>query len=167
MQTPEEIALLFKGALPIDDVHQLLVPGSPMAVIWVDISERPDLQVLKLPEDTLGNGYSVCTWAYERPGSQQLRIGLRIEMHQPARFVVGLAFPVRKYLEQLKTISEGGHLWIVPGPPPDHLTGRIEMDAQEFMAQVYAYSGQGLFITLQDHLIEELRQQLADWQRLK
>src|SRR5713226_7617905 len=41
-----EIALLLKAALPIDDVDQILAPDLSFAIIWLDISERPDLQVL-------------------------------------------------------------------------------------------------------------------------
>jgi hypothetical protein len=37
----EEIALLFRSALLIDDVDQVLAPGLSFAVIWLDISERP------------------------------------------------------------------------------------------------------------------------------
>ena len=165
--SPEEIALLFRSALPIDGIDQVLLPGQNFAVIWVDLSERPDLQVLGESEATLGDGFSICTWASQNPGKQTLKIGLRIEMRQPVRFVLTLAFSVREYREQLETMSRQGNLWIVPGPPPAHLEGSMEMDAQEFMEQVYAYSGQGLFITLQDHLVDELRQVLAEWKRVK
>ncbi len=91
----EEIALLFRSALPIDDVDQVLAPGLSFAVIWVDISERPDLQVLA-EKDTLADVFSTCTWFDDSPGKQNMRMGLRVEMRQPVRFVISLAFKVRQ-----------------------------------------------------------------------
>ncbi len=166
MTDEEEITLLLKSALPIDDVDQVLSPGLDFAVVWIDISERPDLRVLA-EQDTLADGYSLCTFFYANPGKRTMRLGLRIEMREPMRFVLPLVFKVNDYIDQLTTISREGNLWIVPGPPPAHLVGTTEMNALTFLKQVAAYSGQGLFITLQDHLIVELRKRLAEWKRLK
>lgn len=41
------------------------------------------------------------------------------------------------------------------------------MTPTDFMRQVVAYSGTGLLITLQDHLVSELRQQILEWKRVK
>lgn len=162
MTDTAEIALLLKAAIPIDDVDQMLAPDLNFAIIWIDISERPDLQVLA-EQDTLADGYSLCTYFYANPGKRNMRLGLRVEMRQPVRFVLPLVFKVASYVEQLTTISLDGNLWIVPGPRPDHLVGSIDMNPATFIEKVVAYSGQGLFITLEDHMIVELRTRLAEW----
>ncbi len=166
MTDTEEIALLLRSAIPIDDVDEVLSPGFSFAVIWVDISERPDLQVLA-EKDTLTDGYSICTWFYANPGKPNMRMGLRVEMRQPVRFVLPVVFKVGEYRDQLTTISREGNFWIVPGPPPEHLMGLIEMNSTEFLDQVASYCGQGIFITLQDHMVAELRKRLTEWKRPK
>ena len=162
MAEAEEIALLLRSAIPIDDVDQMLAPDLSFAIIWIDISERPDLQVLA-EKDPLADGFSIITFFYANPGKQNMRLGMRIEMRQPVHFVLPLVFKVSDYIDQLTTISQDGNFWIVPGPPPGHFTGSTEMDSAAFLDQIVAYSGQGLFITLQDHLIAELRTRLAEW----
>jgi len=144
----------------------MLAPDLNFAIIWIDISERPDLQVLA-EQDTLADGYSLCTYFYANPGKHNMRLGLRVEMRQPVHFVLPLVFKVSKYIDQLTTMSEHGHFWVVPGPPPAHLVGSTEMNAATFIEKVVAYSGQGLFITLEDHMIVELRERLAEWKHSK
>lgn len=44
MMEDMDIGLLLRSALSIDDIDQLLMPPNDgMSIIWVDISERPDL----------------------------------------------------------------------------------------------------------------------------
>ena len=166
MMDAAEIALLLKAAIPIDDVDQMLAPGLSFIVIWIDISERPDLQVLA-EKDGLADGYSICTYFYANPGKRNMRLGLRVEMRQPVHFVLPLVFKVSEYIDQLATMSEYGNFWVVPGPPPAHLVGSTEMNTATFIEKVMAYSGQGLFITLEDHMVVELRERLAEWKHLK
>ncbi len=113
----------------------MLAPGLSFAVIWVDISERPDLQILA-EKDTLADGFSTCTWFYDSPGKQNMRMGLRVEMRQPVHFVIALAFNVRQYVDQLTTIGQDGSFWIMPGPPPSHLASSIEMNPTTIIEQV-------------------------------
>src|SRR5712692_5423485 len=166
MMDAAEIALLLKAAIPIDDVDQILAPDLNFALIWIDISERPDLQMLA-EQDTLADGYSICTYFYANTGKRNMRLGLRVEMRQPVHFVLPLVFKVSQYVDQLTTLSLDGNFWIVPGPRPAHMVGSTEMNTTTFIEQVIAYSGQGLFITLEDHMIVELRERLAEWKRLK
>ena|SRR5260370_29942653 len=104
MTDADEIALLLKSAIPIDDIDEVLSPDLNFAVIWIDISERPDLQVLT-EKDTLTDGFSICTWFYANPGKRNMRMGLRVEMRQPVRFVLPLVFTVSEYVDQLTTIQ--------------------------------------------------------------
>ncbi len=106
-------------ALPIDDVDQVLAPGLRFAVIWVDLSEHPDIQVLA-EQDTLADGFSTGTWFYDSPGKQNMRIVLRVEIDQPIHFVIALAFNVHQCINQLMTIGRDGSFWVVPGPLPSH-----------------------------------------------
>lgn len=163
----EDVPLMLHAALPIDDVDRLMLsPTDGLAVIWVDISERPDLQVLAARHEQ-ESGYCICTWFYANPGKRNMVVGLRVEMRQPTRTVFHLAFKVERYLDQLSLIAQAGKLWIVPGPPPDHLTGTIPMTPLDFLRKVVTFSGQGLTIELEPHLVEELREQLAEWKRMK
>jgi hypothetical protein len=88
-------------------------------------------------------------------------------MKQPTQTVFTLAFKVERFVEQLSTIARYGKLWIVPGPPPVHLVGTQEMDAQTFLSQVVNFASQGVLIELEPHLIAELRTQLDEWKRIK
>src|SRR5712692_6563763 len=161
MTDAAEIALLLRSAIPIHDMDQMLAPDLSFAIIWIDISERPDLQVLT-EQDTLTDGFSLCTYFYENPGKRNMRMGLRVEMRQPVHFVLPLVFKVSEYVEQLTTISLDGNFWIVPGPRPDHLVGSTGMNPATFIEKVVASSGQGLFLTLEDHMVGELRERLAE-----
>jgi hypothetical protein len=162
-----DLGLLLRSSLPIDDIDQLLMPPNDgFSIIWVDISERPDLATLA-ERSAQEPGYAVCTWFYGNPGKRNMLIGLRIAMRQPTRAVLVLVFKVEKFLEQLATIARYGKLWIVPGPPPDHLVGRQEMDARGFTEKVIKFAGQGLFIELEPHLVAELQAQLAAWKRAR
>ena len=78
-----------------------------------------------------------------------------------------LVFKVERFVEQLSTIARYRKLWIVPGPPPTHLVGTQEMDAQTFTEKVVNVAGQGVLIELESHLVEELRTQLDEWKRIK
>lgn len=164
MDESQAVSLLLKSAIPIDAIDQMLSPDLNFAVIWVDISERPDVQVLA-EQEGMEDGFCLCTWFYENPGKRNMRIGLRIEMRQPVHFVLPLVFTVREYAKELTTMSEQGQFWIVPGLPPTHVRRTREMDAQAIITEIVAYSGQGLCITLEDHLITELREQLAEWKK--
>lgn len=43
----EDLALMLRSALLIDDIDQLMMsPTDGLAVVWVNISERPDLHAL-------------------------------------------------------------------------------------------------------------------------
>ncbi|MFL5626338.1 MAG: hypothetical protein ACJ788_12170 [Ktedonobacteraceae bacterium] len=162
-----DLGLLLRSALSIDDIDQLLMPhGDGISIIWVDISERPDLAALA-ERSAQEPGYAVCTWFYVHPGKRNMLVGLRIAMRQPTRAVLVLTFKVEKFIEQLSTMSRYGKLWIVPGPPPAHLVGTQEMDAQAFTEKVINFAGQGLFIELEPHLVAELQAQLAEWKRIK
>lgn len=162
-----EITALFQSAVPIDDIDQLMVsPHDAFSIIWIDTQDRPDLQVLS-SRNPPGEGFSICTWFYAGPGHRNMRIGLRIETRQPTHFVIVLNFKVSQYLEQLQTIARYGKLWIIPGPIPSYLVGTQTMTLSEFVNKVVNVAGQGLFVELQEHLVEELRQQLQAWQRGK
>ena len=162
-----DIALLFKTAVPIDDIDELRTgPNDAFSIIWIDTQDRPDLQVLSAKEAATP-GYSICTWFYAGPGHRNMRVGLRIETKQPSHYVIVLDFKVSQYIEQLKTIARYGKLWIIPGPIPSYLVGAQPMTANEFIRKVVNVAGQGLFVELQEHLVEELRQQLLEWERGK
>jgi hypothetical protein len=162
-----DLGLLLRSALPIDDIDQLLTPPDDgFSIIWIDISERPDLAALA-ERSMQEPGYAVCTWFYGNPGKRTMLIGLRVAMKQPTQTVFTLVFKVEKFVEQLSTIARYGKFWIVPGPPPAHLVGTQEMDAQTFTEKVVNFAGQGVFIELEAHLVEELRTQLDEWKRIK
>jgi hypothetical protein len=165
MDENASLELLVKSALPVDDVDQLQMgPRDGIAVIWVDTSERPDLQILA-EKNARSGGYAVCTWFYGNPSKLNMIIGLRVEMKQPTRNAFQVVLKVERYLDQLSLIAQSGKLWIVPGPPLAHLVGKIEMNARTFIEQVIAYSGEGLFIELEPHLVAELQSQLTTWKR--
>jgi len=162
-----DLGLMLRSALPIDDIDQLIMPPNDgMSIIWVDISERPDLAALT-ERSAQEPGYAVCTWFYGNPGKRNMLVGLRVAMKRPTNTVFVLTFKVEKFIEQLLMIARYGKLWIVPGPPPDHLVGTQEMDARTFTEKVINYSGQGVLIELEPHLAAELRTQLDEWKRRK
>lgn len=162
-----DLGLLLHSALSIDDIDQLLIPPNDgMSIIWVDISERPDLTALA-ERSAQESGFAVCIWFYGNPGKRNMLVGLRVAMKQPTNTVFTLVFKVERYVEQLLTIARYGKLWIVPGPPPAYLVGTQEMDAQTFLSQVVDVAGQGVLIELEPHLVAELQTQLDDWKRIK
>jgi len=163
----QEMELAYRTAVPVDDVDELRMSAtSGFAVVWLDISDRPDLVVLQDKERTL-DGYSVLTWFYNRPGAHNMQICLHVQMREPVQFALSLIFDVRRYISQLEAIARYGALWLVVGPPPDFLVGTQAMTAVQFTQKVASHTGNGLHISLQPHLIAELREKLAEWKRIK
>jgi hypothetical protein len=91
-------------------------------------------------------------------------IGLRVEMREPVHFTFPLVFKVSRYFEQLTTISLDGNFWVLPGPRLDGFQKMLKgRDIQGFFDQVSEARGQGLFLTLEESMVIELRKQLAAW----
>ncbi|GER90582.1 hypothetical protein KDW_47440 [Dictyobacter vulcani] len=153
-------------ALPIDEISQMNLQQQIFAVVWVDISDRPDLAILASTEQG-EESEALCTWWYAHPGKDTMQIGLRIEVQQPAHMIIQLAFKVSQYREELELLARHGKLWIVPGPPPIKVSGVVELDQRTFLTRVLDTNGQGLFVGLPEQLIQELRTQLAEWKRIK
>jgi hypothetical protein len=159
--------LMLRSALSIDDIDQLRLPPSDgMSIIWVDISERPDLAALA-GRCTQELGAAVCTWFYGNPGKRNMIVGLRVALQPPTNTVCVLAIQVERFAGTLSIVAQYGKLWIVPGPPQAHLAGTQEMDAQTIITKVVNYSGQGVLIELESHLVKELRTQLDEWKQIK
>jgi hypothetical protein len=154
-------------ALSIDDIDQLRLSRSDgISIIWVDISERPDLAALAT-RSTREAGDAVCTWFFGNPGKRNMIVGLRVALSPPTNTVFVLAFQVERFAGHLSIIAKYGKLWVVPGPPQAHLIGTQQMDAHTFLTQVVNYSGQGVLIELESHLVTALRTQFDEWKRLK
>jgi hypothetical protein len=161
----EDIRLAFDTAVPVDDVDQMMIAHNKwLAVVWLNLSDRPDLAHLA-ERHLQESGYAVCTWFFANPGKRNMHVGLYVEMRQPTRTAFSVVFKVSKYLDQLSTIAQDGLFWIMPGPPPAHLTGMQVMSAQDIINKIVAHSGNGLHIELEPHLIEELRNQLTGWKK--
>src|SRR5713101_8836435 len=119
--------VLLRSALRIDDIDQLhLPPTERISVIWVDISERPDLAALAV-RSAQESGDAICTWFSRNLGTRKMLMGLRVAMTQPTTAVFTLAFPLERFAGHLLTITKYGKLWIVPGPPLPHPVGTREM----------------------------------------
>jgi hypothetical protein len=167
MEQLPPVELMLKSALPIDDVDRLLIsPGEGISIVWVDISERPDLATLAAREAS-GDGYFIATWFYANPGKRNMIVGLRVDMCAPRRYTFHLAFKVEKFIDQLSTIAQYGRLWVIPGPPPAHLVGTQVMNFQTFSQQVIAYCGHGVALELEPRLVAELQSQLAGWRQAR
>jgi len=160
----DDMKWLLQTAVPIDDIDMIVTgPTSGLAVVWCDISDRPDLQTLAERHET-ENGYSVCQWIYGRKGEKAHIIILRVEMKKPSKTNFHLAFSPRKWSMPLHLIAQTGKLWIVPGPPPAHLVGTQWMNSGEFTQKVVAHSGKGVVIELDYNLRNELSRELSLWQ---
>lgn len=162
----EDIALMLRSALPLNDVDRVMFgPSDGLTIVWVNISERPDLQVLS-DWHFDGDGYAICSWFYAHPGKRNMVVGLRIEMRQPTRTVFHLAFNVERFMNPLSLISQTGKIWIILEPPPIHLAETMTMAAQDFTRKAAAHSGRGVMITLESRLVAELREQLTEWKQV-
>ena len=168
MPEEEELLLLFTTALPIINIDQFLYPGASTPLIWVNLSDRPDLQVLAEQGDLNQDKLFICTWFYVMPGTDMMGIGLRIKMHSPPHLSLSLVFPLKHDYEQLITLSQEGSLWVLPGPAPEDLQDMlVENDVGGFFERVSTRCGQGLFVTLAPDLVEDLRKQLAGWEKYR
>ena len=163
----EDVTLMLRSAIPIDDIDRLMFgPTDGLAVVWVNVAERPDLQVLAERHEE-ENGYCICTWFSGNAGKSNMVVGLRVEMWKPTRTVFHLVFKVAQYVDQLSLIGQAGKIWVMPGPLPTHLVCTQEMTTQDFLQKVVAFTGQGVMIELEPHLIAELHGQLEEWKRIK
>ncbi len=162
-----DLGVMLRSALSIDDIDQLRLSRSDgISVIWVDISERPDLAALAT-RSTHEAGDAVCTWFFGNPGKRNMIVGLRVALSPPTNTVFVLAFQVERFAGHLSIIARYGKLWVVPGPPQAHLIGTQQMDAHTFLTHVVNYSGQGVLIELESHLVTALRTQFDEWKQTK
>ena len=161
----ESLRLLARSALPIDNIASITIPASNdgIGVVWVDLSERPDL-VSVIEQSAQDGGHARMDWFYRYLGRRDMSIGMRIEMEYPTKTVLALMFEVEKYIEWLSMVARHGKIWILPGPIPEFLVGRSrDMHPDVFMERV----GQGLLMGFDSPSdAVELRSQLAQWEAL-
>lgn len=164
MSPEEELMALFKTALLIEGIDQFIYPGSTTILVWVNLADRPDLQVLAEQGELNKGKMFICTWFYIMPNTPMMGIGLRIKMHESPYLTFSLVFPLKYDLDSLTTLSSEGNIWILSGPRPKDLADLlVGDDATRFLEQIVERSGQGLYVTLSPDLIEELRKQLLGW----
>ena len=164
MLPEEELLLLFTTALPINSMSEILYPGASTVLVWVDLTDRSDLEILAVQGDLNKDKLFICTWFYVMPSTPLMGVGLRIKMHESPHISLSLVFPLEHYYDQLVTMSAEGSLWILPEPAPLNLASMlVGNDVAGFFERVAAHCGQGLFVELSPDLIEELRKQLASW----
>jgi hypothetical protein len=156
---------MLRSALRIDDIDQLrLSPHEGISVIWVDISERPDLAALAV-QSAHASSEAVHTCFSGTPGTQNMLVGLHIVLKRPTTAVFTLVFPLERFVGHLLTIAKYGKLWIVPGPPFPHVVGTEGMDAQTFLTHIARYAGQGVLLELESPLVRALRTQRDEWRQ--
>jgi hypothetical protein len=161
----DDLGLLLKAALPIDNIDRVLFDQHDgMMLVWVDMQERPDVALLAVRHGEQ-EGDCTCTLFSGNHNKRNMILGLRIEMLQPTRTTFHLAFKVERYLGQLSLLAQFGKIWIVPGPPPAHLTGTQEMDLQTFIEKVMHFAGQGITIELEPKLVIDLKALLDEWKQ--
>lgn len=166
-ETDLDSGVLLDTALTIDDIDQVhLSPNDEISIVWADISERPDLAVLR-DHSAQAAGDVVCTWFLKNPGKWNMIVGVRVALSRPTPTMFVLSFLMERLAGHLAMIARYGKLWIVPGPPHMHRVGMQEMETQTFLTQVVNFSGHGVLIQLEAHLVAELRTWLNDWKRLK
>jgi len=161
----DDLALLLKAALPIDNIDRVLFDTDDgMVLVWVDIQDRPDVATLAARHGE-EEGDCTCTLFSGNHNKRTMILGLRIEMRKPTQTVFHLAFKVERSIKQLSLLAQFGKLWIVPGPPPAHLTGTQAMSLQEFIEKVMHFAGQGITIELEPKLVADLSALLDEWKQ--
>src|SRR5713226_1402999 len=92
---------MLRSTLRIDDIDQLrLSPTEGISVVWVDLSERPDLAALAV-RSAQESGDAICTWFSRNLGTRKMLMGLRVAMTQPTTAVFTLAFPLERFAGHL------------------------------------------------------------------
>lgn len=161
----DDLGLLLKAALPIDNIDRVLFDQHDgMMLVWVDLQDRPDVALLAALHGE-EEGDCTCTLFSGNYNKRNMILGLRVEMRKPTHAVFHLAFKVERYIKQLSLFAQFGKLWIVPGPPPAHLTGIQSMDLQTFIEKVVDFAGQGITIELEPKLVADLKALLDDWKQ--
>lgn len=157
-----DLGVTLRSALRIDDIDQLrLSPTERISIMWVDLSERPDLAALAARDAPEPSDASVTLFS-DYPGTPKMLVGLRVSLKQPMTAVFTLVFPVEQFAGHLVTMAKYGKLWIVPGPPLPRLVGTGEMEAQTLLTQIVRYSGQGVWLELESPLMRAVRTQLDE-----
>lgn len=152
-----------KIALPVQHIDCLGSGADAVAIIWIDLSERPDL--VQVAQGHLGErGIAECTWYAPDLAQRNAHLYFRLQAQQPTQNVLILGLDLATYHTQLSRIARDRFLWIMGGPRPDYLVEEYANDPADLSERLTTARGQGITLGLHPTLAQELEALLLTWQ---
>ncbi len=132
-RTLQELQAFIQESLEVQDamLGALVKPGQdgtysasahipPMsALLWVDMTKRPELKDLARLHQTDGEGESVYTWVLTQdPTTGIAYFILHVKMLRPVRVSFRIRFPMPDEEEVIEAILQSGRVLLLEGPAP-------------------------------------------------
>ena len=116
-----------KVALHVQHIDFLSSGSDAIALIWIDLSERPDL--IQMAQGHLGEqGMASCSWHAPNLSLRDAHIYFRLQARTPTQSVLILGFNLATYHMQLSRIARDRFLWVMSGPRPDYIVEEYAAD---------------------------------------
>jgi hypothetical protein len=182
--TQEEMRVYLQSALELEDscLVAKVAQGRPVAtqrspldedvvdqaaqilsLLWVNMSERPDLAALMKEQAGSENGEAVCIWQYVNKQKPSCQFLLHVELRTPVHVSFHVAFRLAEWYVLLEAIAQHGEMWFLPGPPIDWQPLIHRLDQSVFLRRVGEMCGSGVIITLERETMRALGQHIKAW----
>jgi len=151
-QTLQELRTFIQESLEVQDVmlgalvkpvqgglytaSNLIPPMS--ALLWVDMTKRPELRDLARLHRTDGDGESVFTWVLTKdPTTGIAYFILHVKMLRPVRVSFRIRFPMPDEQMVIEAIIQSGRVLLLEGPAPAWRESAGAMSQEQLLEMVF------------------------------
>jgi hypothetical protein len=153
---------LARVALPVLHIDFLGSGSDAVSLIWIDLSERPDL--VQMAQGHRGEqGFAECTWHAPDLVQRDASIYFRLQARIPTQSAMILGFHLATYHINLLRIASDRFLWVMGGPRPDYLLEEYAADPTDLVERLRAARGEGIRLGLHPVLALQLETLVKTW----
>jgi hypothetical protein len=175
-RTPEELHSFIEESLVVQDalLGGLARPGQPgtyvpstdlpplTAIVWVDMTKRPELTDLARLHRTEGEGEAVYTWVLTQdPPTGIVYLILHVNMRRPVRVAFRIRFAMPDEELVIEAIVQNGRIVVLEGPAPDWRE-LVKTSAEPQLVETLFQKGD-VTLTLSGESRQSLQQLYTTW----
>ncbi|SRR5579884_462266 len=117
------------------------------ALLWVDMTKRPELKDLARRHQTDGDGESVFTWVLTQdPTTGIAYFILHVKMLRPVRVSFRIRFPMPDEEAVIEAIAHSGRVLLLEGPAPAWREQMGTMSQQQLLETIFQKGDVSLYL---------------------